>query len=253
MNRRRKNWYLKNPLLQLLGVLTLIALFYVPIAFATTTPQELEKEGKGSATKNELISIKTTISEVEDKAKESQQDTIRLDVKGLKAERNSLEQQTQKLQEEIDSLKTQLKQKEAEEAKAKAEAEKVAKVKQIKQEAQVKASSTTVETATTKTTQDKTITAVATAYTAYCNGCSGTTANGTDLRANPSSKVIAVDPRVIPLNSKVEVIHNGKSLGVFTAGDTGGAIKGNKIDIFMSSQKAALNWGVKEVTLKVKK
>ncbi|MDF2788312.1 MAG: hypothetical protein K0S80_1410, partial [Neobacillus sp.] len=44
-----------------------------------------------------------------------------------------------------------------------------------------------------------------TAYTAYCNGCSGRTATGFDLRANPGAKVIAVDPRVIPLGTKVYV------------------------------------------------
>ncbi|MBX4373024.1 hypothetical protein K4G95_22515, partial [Mycobacterium tuberculosis] len=44
-----------------------------------------------------------------------------------------------------------------------------------------------------------------TAYTAHCNGCSGTTATGVDLRANPNAKVIAVDPSVIPLGTKVYV------------------------------------------------
>ncbi|MFX6153002.1 3D domain-containing protein, partial [Acinetobacter baumannii] len=46
---------------------------------------------------------------------------------------------------------------------------------------------------------------IATAYTAYCTGCSGTTATGINLRANPNAKVIAVDPRVIPLGTKVYV------------------------------------------------
>src|SRR5690606_25533069 len=45
----------------------------------------------------------------------------------------------------------------------------------------------------------------ATAYTASCNGCSGVTATGFNLRANPDAKVIAVDPSVIPLGSKVYV------------------------------------------------
>lgn len=93
----------------------------------------------------------------------------------------------------------------------------------------------------------KTMTVSATAYTAYCAGCSGTTATGQNLRANPDQKVIAVDPRVIPLGSKVWV----EGYGTAIAGDTGGAIKGNKIDVFIPSQSAALQWGRKNVTIKV--
>ncbi|MEK3936494.1 3D domain-containing protein [Sporosarcina sp. FSL W7-1349] len=87
----------------------------------------------------------------------------------------------------------------------------------------------------------------ATAYTAYCKGCSGTTAYGIDLRANPNQKVIAVDPRVIPLGSKVWVEGYGEAL----AADTGGAIKGNKIDVFIPSHSNAMEWGVKTVKLRV--
>lgn len=93
----------------------------------------------------------------------------------------------------------------------------------------------------------KEMTVIATAYTAYCKGCSGTTAYGIDLRANPNQKVIAVDPRVIPLGTKVWVEGYGEAI----AGDTGGAIKGNKIDVFLPSYDSAIAWGVKEVKIKV--
>ncbi|WP_342528130.1 LysM peptidoglycan-binding domain-containing protein [Chryseomicrobium sp. FSL W7-1435] len=89
----------------------------------------------------------------------------------------------------------------------------------------------------------------ATAYTAYCTGCSGVTATGIDLRANPHLKVIAVDPKVIPLGSRVWVEGYGEAI----AGDTGGAIKGNKIDVFIPNQQDALNWGRKTVTIKILK
>lgn len=85
----------------------------------------------------------------------------------------------------------------------------------------------------------KTVYVTATAYTAYCSGCSGTTATGIDLRANPGLKVIAVDPKVIPLGSKVHV----EGYGYAIAGDTGGAIKGNKIDLFIPSKSKALEYG----------
>lgn len=93
----------------------------------------------------------------------------------------------------------------------------------------------------------KEMTVTATAYTAYCNGCSGVTATGIDLRSNPGMKVIAVDPSVIPLGSKVYV----EGYGTAIAGDTGGAIKGNKIDIFMPDKSAATQFGRKTVKIKV--
>lgn len=87
----------------------------------------------------------------------------------------------------------------------------------------------------------------ATAYTAYCNGCSGVTRTGIDLRANPNSRVIAVDPSVIPLGSRVEV----EGRGTFLAADTGGAINGRKIDIFMPDRSAALAFGRQSVRVRI--
>lgn len=86
-----------------------------------------------------------------------------------------------------------------------------------------------------------------TAYTASCAGCSGKTATGIDLKANPHLKVIAVDPSVIPLGSKVYV----EGYGVAVAGDTGGAIKGYKIDVFVPSKSAAMSWGRRTVKVTV--
>nr|WP_152419785.1 G5 and 3D domain-containing protein [Bhargavaea cecembensis] len=87
----------------------------------------------------------------------------------------------------------------------------------------------------------------ATAYTASCNGCSGITATGINLKANPGAKVIAVDPRVIPLGSKVWV----EGYGTAIAGDTGGAIKGNKIDVFVPTKDQAYSFGRKKVKIKI--
>ncbi|MBS4203494.1 LysM peptidoglycan-binding and 3D domain-containing protein [Lederbergia citrea] len=96
-------------------------------------------------------------------------------------------------------------------------------------------------------TSDNEMTVTATAYTAFCKGCSGVTATGQDLRANPDQKVIAVDPKVIPLGSKVYV----EGYGTAVAGDTGGAIKGNKIDLFIPSTSDALDFGVQTVKIKI--
>ncbi|WP_345244258.1 ubiquitin-like domain-containing protein [Pontibacillus salipaludis] len=93
----------------------------------------------------------------------------------------------------------------------------------------------------------KTLYMQATAYTAYCTGCSGVTSTGINLRANPNQKVIAVDPNVIPLGSKVWV----EGYGYAIAGDQGSAIKGNRIDLFMSNKSAALGYGRRSVQVKV--
>jgi 3D (Asp-Asp-Asp) domain-containing protein/LysM repeat protein len=104
-----------------------------------------------------------------------------------------------------------------------------------------------VKAASTKKTNYKVITVKATAYTAYCKGCSGITATGINLKANPKKKVIAVDPKVIPLGTKVYVEGYGHAI----AGDKGGAIKGKRIDVFIPSKKAAINYGVKNVKVKI--
>ena len=105
------------------------------------------------------------------------------------------------------------------------------------------------ELATQLSTEDDTLTLTmtATAYTAYCEGCSGITKNGTDIRANPHLKVIAVDPTVIPLGTRVWVEGYGEAI----AADIGGAIKGNIIDVFIPSHEEALQWGRKTVKVRI--
>ena len=51
--------------------------------------------------------------------------------------------------------------------------------------------------------------------------------------------VVAVDPKVIPLGTKLYV----QGYGYAMAGDTGGAIKGNRIDVFFYSSDEMLRWG----------
>ncbi|MDQ0974539.1 peptidoglycan hydrolase CwlO-like protein [Neobacillus niacini] len=66
---------------------------------------------------------------------------------------------------------------------------------------------------------------------------------GHNIKENPNIKLIAVDPSVIPLGSKVWV----EGYGVAIAGDTGGAIKGHKIDVVMPDNAHAIAWGRKTV------
>ena len=71
--------------------------------------------------------------------------------------------------------------------------------------------------------------------------------------------VIAVDPKVIPLGSKVYITGYNTPLlpaggFVATAEDTGGAIKGNRIDIFLNgTQEQLLNFGMQNVKVYVLK
>jgi 3D (Asp-Asp-Asp) domain-containing protein len=67
------------------------------------------------------------------------------------------------------------------------------------------------------------------------------------LLKNPTMKVIAVDPKVIPLGTRVYV----EGYGYAIAGDTGGAIKGNKIDVFITTKEEALKWGRRTVKIKI--
>ena len=59
---------------------------------------------------------------------------------------------------------------------------------------------------------------------------------------------IAVDPSVIPYGTKVYIPRFGKT---FVAEDCGGAIKGNKIDIFMNSESECNSWGRRSITIQI--
>ena len=91
----------------------------------------------------------------------------------------------------------------------------------------------------------KTMVVSATGYSTAQPGLSTHTATGINLLQNPM--VIAVDPRVIPLGTMIEV----PGYGVAIAGDTGGAIKGNRIDIHFRTVGEALSWGRKTITIKI--
>ena len=101
----------------------------------------------------------------------------------------------------------------------------------------------------TKDDVSNTVAVEATAYTAFCEGCSGKTYTGIDLRAQPDRKVIAVDPNVIPLGSKVRVPGYGEAI----AGDIGGDIEGHRIDLFMAKQKDALDYGRQQIEVEILK
>ncbi|WP_305037394.1 G5 and 3D domain-containing protein [Gracilibacillus salinarum] len=94
----------------------------------------------------------------------------------------------------------------------------------------------------------KTLYMKATAYNWDCATCDGRglTSTGYNLKANPNG-VVAVDPSIIPLGTKVWV----EGYGYAIARDTGGNIKGNKIDLHMSSKQKAASYGSRTVKVKI--
>lgn len=113
------------------------------------------------------------------------------------------------------------------------------------------------ETNVPPTDYEKVINVKATAY-CLCKKCTGKTpassgyghtASGLVIVPGNDMKVISVDPRVIPLGTEVYVDGYGYAI----AADTGGAIKGNKIDVYKDTHQLALQWGVKNVNVYILK
>lgn len=104
---------------------------------------------------------------------------------------------------------------------------------------------TTSKPATSTSNGGRVMTMESTAYSYSEAGASYFTASGTDLRANPMA--IAVDPSVIPLGTLVEV----QGYGVALALDTGGAIKGNIIDVHFPTRNQCIAWGRRMVQVRI--
>lgn len=102
----------------------------------------------------------------------------------------------------------------------------------------------TVPTTSTEVgTAIKTLTMESTAYYGH-----GITASGLKPVRNPDGiSTIAVDPDVIPLGTKVYV----SGYGLAIAADTGGAIKGNIIDVFLNTHEECISWGRRQVTVQI--
>ncbi|HEY0428689.1 MAG TPA: 3D domain-containing protein [Pyrinomonadaceae bacterium] len=80
--------------------------------------------------------------------------------------------------------------------------------------------------------------------TAYC--LKGRTATGGSVRRG----IVAADRRVLPLGTRIQVSAGAYS-GTYTVADTGGAVKGNVLDIWVPSCSEANRFGRRTVTVSI--
>jgi 3D (Asp-Asp-Asp) domain-containing protein len=84
------------------------------------------------------------------------------------------------------------------------------------------------------------------AATAYCKGT--TTASGTSVRTG----IAAADPDLLPVGSVIQIDSlSPRYNGIYTILDTGPAVQGRHIDVYMWSCNEALAFGAKKVSLNV--
>lgn len=93
----------------------------------------------------------------------------------------------------------------------------------------------------------KTMYMVGTAYTNNDSGMNGKGITATGTRTT-EGRTVAVDTSLIPLGTKLEITSASYPAinGVYVAEDTGGAIKGNRLDIYFDNKQQALEFGVRD-------
>jgi 3D (Asp-Asp-Asp) domain-containing protein len=84
-------------------------------------------------------------------------------------------------------------------------------------------------------------------YRATAYAQSGTTASGELTHRH----VVAADPDILPLGSRIKIRRAGKYSGEYVVADTGGKIQGRRLDIYMPSEAACKKFGSKLVKVKV--
>lgn len=96
------------------------------------------------------------------------------------------------------------------------------------------------------TTRPVEVTVAAQAYTATAYSLHGRTASGKPVARG----LIAADPRVLPLGTRVR-IEAGEFSGEYLVADTGGAVKGRRVDIWTPTTREAMRFGRRAIKLTV--
>ncbi|MGG0491436.1 3D domain-containing protein [Priestia megaterium] len=208
---------------------------------AQAAPEAQQAQAPAEQTQEEQQQAQAEQAQKEQQAQAEQAQKEQQQAQAEQAQKEQQQAQAEQAQKEQQQAQAEQAQKEQQQAQA----EQAQKEQQQAQAEQAQKQQQPAESS--QQASGKSMTVEATAYTANCAGCSGTTATGVDLKANPNQKVIAVDPSVIPLGSKVYVEGYGEAV----AADTGGAIKGNRIDVFVPSEGDAQQFGRKSVKITV--
>lgn len=200
-----------------------------------TKSQLLKQEGKVSQQEKEIknlnSNLKTTTEAKELVSKEKE--VLAQEKKSLIQERDILMQEKQNLESEL---------------KAEREKESIKKAEADAKDNSQKKESKGVASAGYENWEKMTV--EATGYSSYEAGdelagqWGGLTAMGTKARVG----VVAVDPNVIPLGTTIYIPSIDAT---FVAEDTGSAIKGSKIDIFMRTLAECNNWGRRSIEIYV--
>lgn len=195
---------------------------------------------KVDSLKQKLTDNQVTLSEI---AKNKEAEKTRI------ATENAKKEVAEKQAKEEAQKQAEKEKEEAQQAKEKEEAQKLAAENAEKETEPAKEESN--EKPKEDTSKEEVPTSGATrmmestAYSYSEPGSGHITASGLDLYDNPQA--IAVDPSVIPLNSIVNV----EGYGVAIAADTGGAIKGNIIDVHFTTVEKCVAWGRRQVKVTV--
>jgi 3D (Asp-Asp-Asp) domain-containing protein/predicted nucleic acid-binding Zn-ribbon protein len=206
-----------------------------------------------------LTAQKNDLSKIEDDKKEidRQEQVLEEEQKSLAKQQDDLAQNLQKRQDSLTSLQEKMNQIDqqmqvTQDQKANIESQIQAEQEKLRQAQAAAASAASAASSAASSTQSgpaqpagsgQEMYVTATAYNPEDNAFMTTL--GYNIKANPNMKLIAVDPSVIPLGKKVWV----EGYGVAIAGDTGGAIKGHRIDVLMPTSADALAWGRKTVKI----
>lgn len=258
-----KNTKRKSTIFVALMVILVLAISVLSVSFYQSNQKHMEMYNEQvkviqqvESKNNQLTEESKTLSE-EKKDKEIELENLSKDYLNLQDNSKILKGKIDKLGKEKDNLQLEIeklkkKNEELAIAKAKKEEQKRLKLAEEKESKTVNTNGLKGKVASASSTtkkkpvvsrggepKGKTYVMEATYYAHNCSGCSGITATGFNLRANPNAKIAAVDPRVIPLGSKLWI----EGYGYAIAADTGGAIKNMKIDLNVHSEAYASTLG----------
>ncbi|WP_250673915.1 SH3 domain-containing protein [Paraclostridium ghonii] len=159
--------------------------------------------------------------------------------KKVESKENTSDKATNEVEQKNDTVNKESKSEEVNNKEVKSEEVVSNKKQNNDQKTTSNESSKPEEKASSNNNKGRLMTVNASAYSGHSITATGTT---------PRWGTIAVDPSVIPYGTKVYI---PKFDMVFTAEDCGGAIKGNKIDIFMNSESDCTNFGRQNLEIQI--